>query len=204
MRRVPATSIAAAVILFTCAARAGSAGEFVVSPGGASRVVFASKAPVESFEGKTSKLQGSIAVDPANVGDSVTVRLEVDLASLDTGIAKRNEHMRENHLETAKYPTAVFAGAAVASPRGARLDSGKPVTFDCEGTFTLHGVTRRLHTSAVVTLEDGGNGGHAQLRFRATFAVSLADYAIARPQFLFLKLADEQQLTVSGVAIARE
>ena len=203
MLRNFATRFLLAAVLGIAAASAAPAHaeEFVITPGGASRVVFTSKAPVESFEGKTSRLQGRLTLDPADIGDSVTVRLEVDLASLDTGIAKRNQHMRENHLETAKYPTAVFTGASVIGPKGARLESGKPLTFECEGTFTLHGVTRRLRSTTEVTL--GDLGGKKQLRFRSTFVVSLAEYAISRPQFLFLKLADQQDLKVTGVAVAR-
>jgi polyisoprenoid-binding protein YceI len=182
-------------------AAVAQADEFVVRPGGDNKVVFVSKAPIETFEGKTSQIEGRIAVDPTAVGDSVTVRVEVDLASLDTGIAKRNQHMREEHLETAKYPKAVFAGVTVAGPAGARLEPGKTVTFDVAGTFTLHGVSRRLRTPVQVTLAEPG--GARQLRFQTSFPVSLADYAISRPQFLFLKLADVQTVKVSGVATAQ-
>jgi polyisoprenoid-binding protein YceI len=179
-------------------APAARAETFVVRPGDPNQVVFASKAPVESFQGKTAQMAGRIDVDPGAVGDSVTVRIEVDLASLDTGIAKRNQHMRENHLETAKYPKAVFTGAAVGGPAGAGLEPGKPMAFAVEGTFALHGVSRRLRTTVEVTLEEPG--GKRQLRFKTAFPVSLAAYSISRPQFLFLKLADEQAVRVSGVA----
>jgi polyisoprenoid-binding protein YceI len=187
--------------LLLAVATAAHAEEFVVRPGGANQVVFRSKAPVESFEGKTSQMEGRLTVDPAAVGDSVTVRVEVDLASLDTGIAKRNQHMRENHFETAKYPKAIFTGVTVSGPAGAKLESGMPEPFDVEGTFTLHGVSRRLRTKVEVTLED--KGGRRQLRFKTVFPVSLADYSISRPQFLFLKLADVQTVTVSGLAVVQ-
>ena len=186
------------LLLFALAApSAVVADDFAVTPGKPNQVVFTSKAPVETFEGKTSKLSGTIRVNPASVGDSVSVELHVDLASLDTGIEKRNQHMRENHLETAKYPEAVFTGATVLAPAGGVL-SGKPVGFDLEGTFTLHGVTRRLKTHADVALS--GSGDARKLTFDARFDVSLADYAIERPQLLFLKLADVQKLRVTGVA----
>ncbi len=188
------------------------AAQFLVKPGDGNRVVFASKAPVESFEGKTSRMEGRLTLEPANLGDSITVHLEVDLASLDTGIAKRNQHMRENHLETAKYPKAVFDGAALHGPAGAKLEPGRPVTFDVEGTFTLHGVSRRLRFRAEVTYATAGGGragksgsatgsGIGTLTFRTEFPVALADYNIRRPQFLFLRLGETQQVRVSGVAV---
>jgi len=188
------TTLVATSLLIALAA-AAHASDFTVTPGKPNLVVFTSKAQVESFQGKTSKMSGHIDVNPSHVGDSITVELHVDLASLDTGIAKRNGHMRENHLETAKYPEAVVIGATVLTPAHAVL-SGKPVGFDLEGSFTIHGVTHRMRPHADVTL----NGN--KLAFTATFTVSLADYSIPRPQFLFLKLADVQELKVTGVGVA--
>ena len=177
-----------------------AATEFAVRPGGENKVVFVSQAPIETFEGRTNQMQGRIVVDPAGVTDSITVHLEVDLASLDTGIAKRNKHMRENHLETAKYPRAVFDGAAIASPVGARLEAGRPVSFEVEGTFTLHGVSRRVRITAEVAYAPQASGG--RLAFRTTFPVRLPDYSIRRPEFLFMKLAETQVVKVSGIATA--
>ncbi len=186
--------------LLACGPVSALAGEFLVRPGKENKVTFLSKASMESFEGKTNRLEGSIGVNPDSLGDSITVHLEVDMASLDTGLAMRNRHMRENHLETAKYPKAVFDGAAVLGPPGAALEPGKTNTFDVEGTFTLHGVSRRLriHVSATYTPE--GDGG--RIAFQTTFPVTLADYQISRPQFLFLKLAESQEVRVTGAATA--
>ena len=176
------------------------AGEFLVRPGGQTKVVFVSKAAMERFEGKTSRMEGRILVDPAAVGDSVTVHLEVDLASLDTGIAKRNAHMRDHHLETGKYPKAMFDGATVRGPGGVMLVPGKPVVLDLEGSFTLHGVSRRIRIN-VEALHTTQNGS-GRIEFHTAFPVALADYEISRPQFLFIKLAATQDVRVSGVAVA--
>jgi polyisoprenoid-binding protein YceI len=170
------------------------AATFVVKPGAGTRVVFTSKATTETFEGKTDRLEGRIDLDPAAIGDSVTVHLECDLASLDTGSKLRNRHMRENHLETSRFPKAIFDGAAVLAGAGTRLEVGKPVKFEAEGTFTVHGVSRRLRCSAEVAWTGSA------LSFTATFPISLPDYQIKRPEILFLKLAEMQQLRVSATA----
>jgi polyisoprenoid-binding protein YceI len=190
--------IPAILTLSLAFATAAHAAVFAVKPGKDTKVVFTSKAPTETFQGKTDKMEGTLTLDPSAVGDSITVHLEVDLASLDTGKKMRNEHMRENHLETDKYPKAVFDGAAVLSPAGAKLEPGKQVAFQIEGTFALHGVMRRLRCAAEATFTSVGKGG--TIAFHASFPVALPDYKIARPEFLFLKLAEEQQVDVSGVA----
>jgi polyisoprenoid-binding protein YceI len=186
---IQALATAAVLVLAACVARAE---DFVVHSGGDSKVVFTSRAMTESFEGKTNRMEGTLSVNPGAVGDSISVHLEVDLASLDTGSKLRNTHMRNNHLETATYPKAVFDGAAVVSPVGATLPPGKPVTFELEG------VSRRMRCAAEATYVPTAHGG--RLAFVATFPVLLSDYSIKRPEFLFLKLAETQQVRVSGTA----
>ncbi len=183
--------------LFSLLAVAVHAAEFVVKPGKPNEVVFTSKAASESFQGRTDQMSGSITVDPAQVGDSVAVRIEVDLKSLSTGIGKRDQHMRDNHLETGKYPKAIFDGVTVKSG-GGTLVAGIASKMEVEGNFTLHGVTRRLLATVEVLLKD-----ERTLQFKAAFKVPLADYKIDRPKFLFLKLGEVQELTVTGVATAK-
>lgn len=171
--------------------------EYRVKAGAPNQVKFVSKAATETFEGKTDKIEGHITFDPASAVDTVTVHLDVDMKSLDTGIGKRNTHMQENHLECDKYPKATFKGASVVGPKGAVLETGKTVTFECEGDFTLHGVTKRLRVNVDVTPRD-----QKTLAFKTSFKVPLADYNISRPKFLFLKLGEVQEVNVEGVAVA--
>ncbi|HET9950604.1 MAG TPA: YceI family protein [Candidatus Eisenbacteria bacterium] len=178
----------------------GACGEYAVHAGKECKVVFVSRAANEKFEGKTDRLEGRISVDPAALGDSATFRFEVDMASLDTGIKMRNRHMRENHLETSKFPKALFEGGSLHAASGARLEAGKPESLQVEGTFTLHGVSRRIRIAVAVTLRPDPSPG--AIDFSTEFPVALADYAISRPQFLFLKLADVQMVRVSGTAHA--
>lgn len=191
--------IAALALMLVAGAARGE--EFVVQPGGRNLVVFESKAPTETFRGKTKNMTGTITVNPGLLGDSATVHIEVDLASLDTGMKLRDKHMRENHLETSKYPKAVFDGATlIEMPKGAHLDAEHPRTLEMEGTFTIHGVSRRIRVAVKTTLL--ATEGRRELSFRTEFPVKLSDYAIPRPQFLFLKLAETQQVRVEGVAIS--
>ncbi len=185
------------IALVVWAAAPAFATEFRVKPGTPNKVVFVSKAASETFEGKTDRIEGHITVDPASPIDTVRVQLDVDMKSLDTGIGKRNTHMRENHLETDKFPKATFVGASVLAPKDAVLSPGKTVTLECEGDFTLHGVTKRLRVNVEVTPRD-----EKTLAFKTSFKVPLADYNISRPKFLFLKLGEVQEVTVEGIALA--
>lgn len=179
-----------------------SAARFEIVPGAPGNLVrFESKATVESFDGKTNRVGGFVDFDPDALGDSVTVRVEVDLASLDTGIELRNRHMRENHLETARFPTAVFEGGTVLDPSDHALASGRKVTLGLTGRFELHGVRRTITVPVEVTRENAE--GAARLSISAAFPVRLSDYGISRPKFLVLKLADEQAVSVRVTAVSR-
>jgi polyisoprenoid-binding protein YceI len=188
------------LVLLAGTVTVAQADEFLIRPGDENSVVFTSKAPMETVKGKTSKMSGQFELDPEGASDSATVRIEVDLASLDTGNEKRNRHMRENHLETEKYPLAVFEGIITRDGSRLRFDPGVVTSVEMEGTFTVHGVSRRL----LVTIEYrySVEGDRQKISFHTSFKVSLVEHEIDRPQFLFMKLADEQSIEVKGVAVS--
>lgn len=161
---------------------------------------FDSSAPLESFHGDTRLATGHIECDPAALSESLDVFLEVDMASLDTGIGKRNQDMRENHLETEKFPTATFRGARLVGEVPSSLPPGTPATVRMAGELTIHGVSRPREIDVELTYEEGPPRVHAV----AKFSVDLDDHGISRPQFLFLKLSEVQEVTVDVVAFAGE
>jgi polyisoprenoid-binding protein YceI len=200
MKRNVSLALAATFALATLLPGRAGAERYTVVPGEPNSVKFVSKAPMETVEGRTRQASGTIDVDPDNLADSVGVRVEVDLASLDTGIGLRNQHMRENHLETDSYPKVVFRGARVAEAESRTLAPGRTVKILLEGDFDLHGVVRRMLVPVQVTRTE--HGGRPALRVRAEFAVKLSDHKIARPSFLVMKLDETQRITVDLVAVA--
>jgi polyisoprenoid-binding protein YceI len=186
----PGCGTLAAALAVLAAVPTTRAATFRVAPHAASQVEFLSKAPMETFGGKTRSLEGSITLEPDSLGDSLQVVIEVDMASLDTGIELRNRHMRENHLHTDQYPKAIFRGGHLEDLSSARLATGVPVTGTLTGTMELHGTTRPL----AVPFQMTSTG--AALRVSCRFEISLADYGIPRPQFLVMRLDDIQRVTV--------
>jgi polyisoprenoid-binding protein YceI len=167
--------------------------------GEGSEAAFLSQATLESFEGRTDQVRGHIALPADRLVGPLDLRIEVDLASLDTGIGMRNRHMRERHLETDEHPLAVFTGQEATFASSPELAVGRPVEVTVAGQFALHGVTRPLTVTATVSL-----AADATLTATASFAVKLSDHDIGRPRFLLLRLADEQQVTVRIVARPEE
>jgi len=179
------------------AAMTATGESFIVVPGAPSRVEFQSKAAMETFTGRTHQVSGNVELDPAQLGDVIQVQIEVEMETLDTGIALRNKHMIENHLHTDRFPRAVFTGGKLTDLSHPVLEDGKPVTGILTGELDLHGVKKPLTARFEMVL----NG--SALRIVAAFAVTLADHDIPRPKFLMMKLGERQTVTVDLLARAR-
>jgi polyisoprenoid-binding protein YceI len=98
--------------------------------------------------GKFAKFEGKIDIDREHPQQSsVTVRIQV--SSIDTGIHKRDEHLRSvEFFDVAKYPEITFKSRS-AKQTGAQ--SG-----DILGDLTMHGVTKpiTLHVKLITPLGD--------------------------------------------------
>jgi polyisoprenoid-binding protein YceI len=179
-----------ALVLLQAFARPVAAEHWEVVGDGASEIVFISKAPLETFKGRTHQVSGWVDFDPNDLTGPLSFEIAVDLASFDTGKDKRNRHMRENHLETDRYPRAWFRGGTVRGATKVELAAGDEARVTMAGTLDLHGVQRVVLCEA--TLRRTGDG----VELESGFEVKLSDHAIDRPKFLVMKLADEQQVEV--------
>jgi polyisoprenoid-binding protein YceI len=145
-----------------------------------------------SFEAKTATLTGTLRLTDPH-GAQLSGDLVVDLADLDTGIGLRNEHLRNTYLEVSK--DAAFQHAVLSDVKLGEID---PETFQgrtaFSGTLVLHGVKRPVTGQAEIRREG------ASVRVEATFPVTIADYAIAKPQYLGVGVKDQVQVKVSLVA----
>ena len=176
-------------------------------PGKKNVVSFESRAPIETVPGTTHDVTGSITFDPEKIIGPVSGEVVVDLATLTTGIAKRDEHMRgEGYLDVANYPTAVFALEKVVSSDRQKIADGETAQLVVAGKFTLRGVTRDIEAPVTLFFKKaspdlakmGLTGDLASVR--TNFDVKLADHGIQRPQFLFLKLDETIRVSVQYTA----
>jgi polyisoprenoid-binding protein YceI len=137
-----------------------------------------------SFEAKTKSVSGEVASSAAEPG-SLNGALRVDLQTLETGIAVRDRHMRENYLEVEKGPD--FAVATFDQIRIEKLD-GKS-TF--KGTLLLHGQRQEVTGTADLQQRDG------RIRVQAQFPIKVSAFQIPKPTYLGVGVRDEIQIKVS-------
>ncbi|HYL79654.1 MAG TPA: YceI family protein [Candidatus Acidoferrum sp.] len=155
-----------------------------------SSVRFDAKAFLHDFGGKTSKVQGVIRLsDPERLGDAEAC-IAIDAASLDTGNKDRDDNMRRENLETAKYPTIGFRLAKVESTRR----DGGGWEFTALGSLSLHGVSREIRLP-IRARQDGD-----AVRLTATLPLKMSEYQIPIPKLLFIAVEDQVQVSFEVVA----
>jgi polyisoprenoid-binding protein YceI len=156
--------------------------EFLTENG---KTLFISKAPMTEFTGASEQLQGLIDLDK-NLLDFF-----IDLNTLKTGIGLRDRHMRENYLETKKYPFAEFTGKIAAFPE---LLIGEEVPVSAKGKFKIHGVEREIEVPGTLQRKSD-----RELVLKAEFKVLLGDYNIDIPKVMFYELAEDQIVKIDAI-----
>jgi len=200
-------SVAALLALLSLPALAGAEPRtFQVRADGGSRIQFVSDAPLETITGVTTRVTGSITVDPARLS-TARGRASVQTATLRTGNDTRDEHLRaDTWLDAARFPNATFELTAVEGAES--LTANQPADVRVRGRFTLHGVTKEVVASARVRWmpitdelrQTPGITGDV-LRIRASFAVRLTDYGVSVPRIVRLKVANEIGVSVDLRAV---
>jgi polyisoprenoid-binding protein YceI len=141
---------------------------------------------VETIDGTTPKLTGTIVADPDDAAAS-SVDLRVDLSALDTGIGLRDSHIRDEYVETKKFPQATFRSVSVAAPAGTPIVANQPVEVSVTGDFTMHGVTKRITAPVRIVLipaseiTKASRGPGDWIHATASFPLTLSDFGIKVP-----------------------
>ncbi len=111
-----------------------------------STIAFGVRHMLGTAKGKFSKFNGTIVVDRDHPEQS-SVSVTIDVASIDTGIAKRDEHLREELFNVAKYPEIIFKSRRVTQT-GA---NGGEIL----GDLTMRGVTRAITLNVQLVSKEG-------------------------------------------------
>ena len=132
---------------------------------------FVSDAPMEKING-TGAASGEVTFD-ADAPEALTGKITVPLTSMETGNAKRDEHLRgSDWLDASKCPDIKyeFQGAKLLDKKS----KGDVTAFKLEvqGNFTVHCVSKPLTT--VVNLKKKG----ALIKVMSSFDVALKDHEI--------------------------
>jgi polyisoprenoid-binding protein YceI len=148
--------------------------------------------PGGAFAATTPSLRGTLALEgakPVHLGGEVSI----DLATIDTGIGLRNQHLRDNYLEVARgegFDKAILSDIHLADATGETFDGTSAFT----GTLLLHGVKHPV--AGTVEIHSEGTNR----RVRAEFPLVLTDFAVSPPEYLGVGVGSKLLVKVSLLA----
>jgi polyisoprenoid-binding protein YceI len=142
-----------------------------------------------TVRGRFKDVKGTIHIDAGNPANS-TVDVEIAAASLDTGVADRDAHLRgADFLDVETFPTLAFRSTRI---EGAFAEEGDK--FRLTGDLTIHGVTKQVTLEG--TFEGTGKDpwGGTRAGARATAKIDRRDWG----------LVWNQTLETGGILVANE
>lgn len=150
-------------------------------------VTFHSTTTLLDFEGSTNNIDGYAYWEGYKFfGENNELYFEVQLVTFSTGIGKRDRDMREDVLETDKFPVASFSGEFTKVEQ-----KGNTFNVVVNGEMSLHGYTKKMEIRAIVVLEKG------VMNVKSDFSIFLNDYNIDAPDLLaFIKVAQEIKISL--------
>lgn len=154
-----------------------------------SSVIFRAKHMGVAYNyGRFNAFSGNITMDDTDISKS-TVELEVKSASVDTGNAKRDQHLRSPDFFNAKqFPIITFKSTNV------KAKVGKEDTLEVTGEFNLHGVKKAITFDVEITGKKISPQGDEIIGFHTTFNIKRSEYGF---NFGLEGIDDEVQITVS-------
>ncbi|RVU15528.1 polyisoprenoid-binding protein [Streptomyces antnestii] len=110
----------------------------------------------------------TLVTDEDPLRSSVTAT--IDLASIDTGNAKRDNHLQsDGYLDVDTYPTMSYHSTGIRQTVGG---------WTVDGELTLHGVTRQVPLTLKVNAFTSGRRDERRAGFSATAEINRRDFGI--------------------------
>ena len=149
---------------------------------------------VTNVKGQFTKFAGTVELDDQDISRSV-VDVSIDAASIDTGVAKRDDHLRtSDFLEATKFPKLTFKSTKVE-----RAGEGK---LKVTGNLTIRGVTK----PAVLLVEGPATPvkdpwGNTKTGITATTKINRKDFGVSWNKTMDgggLVVGDEVTITIEA------
>jgi polyisoprenoid-binding protein YceI len=142
-----------------------------------------------TVRGRFKDVKGTIEVDEQNPDRSI-VNVEIGAASIDTGVADRDGHLRSaDFLDVATHPTITFRSKRIT---GAMKKEGD--RFSVTGDLTIRGVTKEVTLDAQYEGTGKDPWGGLRAGIRAETKIDRRDWG----------LVWNQALETGGILVANE
>lgn len=148
-------------------------------------IYFSSQAPLEKIEASNQNAMVVLDAGTAQMEWSVLIKGFLFQKAL------MQEHFNENYMESYKFPKGVFKGT-ILNLNDVDLTKDGKYKVNVSGDLTLHGVTKPLITSGMITVIGG------KITASSSFDITVADYQIEIPKLVRDNIAKVVHVTVSA------
>jgi polyisoprenoid-binding protein YceI len=156
---------------------------------GRNTVTFKSQAPLEDIIGTTNQITGQIVFDPKHPEKGGRGEFVVPVASLNTGIPLRDEHLRSaDWLDASAHSNIKLEIKEVRNLNPVKV-TNESATYDAilVADFTLRGQTKRLEFPGRITYLKESDLTKTKLpgnllAARASFDVNLGEFGVTGPK----------------------
>jgi polyisoprenoid-binding protein YceI len=147
-----------------------AAGTYTVDPAHSSASFKIKHLGVSSVSGRFNDLSGTVVLDAADESKN-KVEIEIKTASIDTGINKRDDHLRNaDFFDVEKYPVMSFKSTSFKK----KSDN----LYEVKGDFTLHGTTKSITIDVEQTGSGKGPKGNEIVGFETEFKIDRTEYGM--------------------------
>ena len=188
-RRVRSLALTAAFALLAVPGWAAST--YTVDPAH-SEVSFQIRHLVTKVRGTFGKFDGTIVKDDANASAS-SVEFQVDAASIDTGIADRDTHLRSaDFFDVANHPTLTF--------KSTKVEKVSDTEYRVTGPLSIHGVSKVVTLPVTFDGEVKDPWGNVKGGFSTSVRLNRKDFGLTWNKALdtgALLLGEEVDVTIN-------
>jgi polyisoprenoid-binding protein YceI len=181
----------------TTAPTAANVLHFTIDSGSSAKYVVREKLaqlPVSTDAvGSTTDITGDIYLSPNGLATGPTSSFKVDLRTLRTDEALRDRFVRDQTLETGRFPFAEFVITSI-TPFPTNYVDGTEATLNITGTMVIHGVTKPMTFTSKARRAGGSLTAIADVDFK------MSDFNITPPDVRLAKSEDGVHLQVVVVA----
>ncbi|MPZ47714.1 MAG: hypothetical protein GEU75_00080 [Dehalococcoidia bacterium] len=143
--------------------------------------------------GATNAISGEIYLTPEGLAPGITSTFTVDLRELRTDESMRDNFVRQNVLQTNRFPNAEFIAQSITGfPTG--YVEGQEVPMTLRGDLTIHGVTKPVEWAVKARRAGDTLTGIADLSF------NMSEYGITPPSVPVARAEDGVQLQITILA----
>lgn len=127
---------------------------------------------ISDANGSFDKVDFKISAPNDDFTDA-TLDLNVETASINTGLEARDNHLRSaDFFEVDKYPTLTFKSSSCKKVKGNR--------YLIKGNLSMHGITKEIMINAIHNGNSKNRSGNDIAGFKITGKINKSDFGIGK------------------------